>query len=219
MKNRLVIALILLLLLSTYSIQTSYNFFSIFNIKKILIYNNQILDKKEIQDNLSYLYDKNLFFLPSKKIKKDLNKYSLIDSFEIKKKYPNKIQIKIYEKKPILIIQNKKKRYFYTDKSDLIEFSQKINTKDMPIVFGDEKNFDKIFKNLKKIKFPIHKVKTFYFFDSYRWDLITKKNKIIKLPSENYEKSLMNFLDLENDKDFKNFNTFDYRINGQLILK
>ena len=143
----------------------------------------------------------------------------MIDSFEIKKKYPNKIQIKIYEKKPIVIIQNKKKRYFYTDKSDLIEFSQKINTKDMPIVFGDEKNFDKIFKNLKKIKFPIHKVKTFYFFDSYRWDLITKKNKIIKLPSENYEKSLMNFLDLENDKDFKNFNTFDYRINGQLILK
>ena len=29
----------------------------------------------------------------------------------------------------------------------------------------------------------------------------------------------MNFLDLENDKDFKNFNTFDYRINGQLFLK
>ena len=84
---------------------------------------------------------------------------------------PNKIQIKIYEKKPIVIIQ-KKKEYFYTDKSDLIEFSQKINIR-YAIVFGDEKNFDKIFKNLQKIKFPIHRVKLFIFFTQV--SLITKE--------------------------------------------
>ena len=41
-------------------------------------------------------------------IQNKLEEIDIIKSFEIKKVYPNKIKIKIFEKKPIAILQNKK---------------------------------------------------------------------------------------------------------------
>ena len=61
--------------------------------------------------------------------------------------------------------------------------------------------------------------KTFYFFDSRRWDIITISNQLIKLPAENYEKSLKNFLGLKDYNNFYKYKVFDYRIQDQLILK
>ena len=46
--------------------------------------------------------------IKSKELEKRLIEIDLIESFEIKKIFPDKIKIKIFEKKPIAIIQNKK---------------------------------------------------------------------------------------------------------------
>ena len=90
---------------------------------------------------------------------------------------------------------------------------------DLPIVFGDKNNF-KIFHNsLKNINFPINEIKKFYFYDSIRWDIMMKKDKIIKLPIKNYKESLINYMNLRENSNFKNYNIFDYRIKDQLILK
>ena len=70
-----------------------------------------------------------------------------------------------------------------------------------------------------KINFPIDQIKSFYFFEVNRWDLITINNKTIKLPIKNYEKSLKSFLKINEKDNFTKFRVFDYRINGQLILK
>ena len=67
--------------------------------------------------------------------------------------------------------------------------------------------------------FPIDQIKSFYFFETNRWDLLTVNNKTIKLPIKNYEKSLKSFLRINKKDDFTKFKVFDYRINGQLILK
>ena len=72
---------------------------------------------------------------------------------------------------------------------------------------------------MKKISFPIHLIKSFFLFESKRWDLLTKKNQTIKLPIKNYNSSLKNFLNLEGQANFEKFKIFDYRIMGQLILK
>ena len=57
------------------------------------------------------------------------------------------------------------------------------------------------------------------FFETNRWDLETYNNKIIKLPSKNYKKSLKNFMSLKNQDNFKKYRIFDYRIKNQLILQ
>ena len=61
--------------------------------------------------------------LNSQNIKDKLNEDSLIESFEIKKIYPNKIKLKIFEKKPIAILYDKKEKYYYTKNDKLIKYS------------------------------------------------------------------------------------------------
>jgi cell division septal protein FtsQ len=220
MKNRLVIAFILLILLSTYKPQKLYlnNTFNIEEIE-IEIENNIILKNKEIKINLISLYNKNLIFLKTSNIIKVLQKEDFIKSFEIKKIYPNKIKIKIFEKNPIAILQNNKKKFYLSENIKLINFTDDENFKNLPIVFGNKNDFKVLYKKLKKINFPLETVKSYYLYKSKRWDLKTYKNKIIKLPSNNYTKNLENFMNLRKKNNFDKYTIFDYRINSQLILK
>lgn len=112
MKKRLVIALALLVLLSTYIPQKIF-LGSKFKIKEIQIENNFILKDQEIKKDLMFLYDSNLIFLNTSNVKKKLKKNSFISSFKIKKIYPNKLKISIFEKTPIVILQQKKKKILY----------------------------------------------------------------------------------------------------------
>ncbi len=219
MKKRLIISLMLLLFLSTYNIQDSYKIGSQFTIKKIIVENNSILDEEIIKKELTFLYDANLFFLRLNKIKINLENIDFIKSFEVKKIYPNKIKIKIFEKKPIAVIQYKKEKKYFTEDGDVIKFVNLEDFDNLPLVFGDYENFRIFQKSLKNINFPFDQVKKFYFFESKRWDLVTTRNQTIKLPTNNYEKSLKNFINLKEQANFEKYKTFDYRITGQLILK
>ena len=112
-----------------------------------------------------------------------------------------------------------REKFYYTDKSDLISFSNIEKFKNLPVVIGDRDNFTLFYNLLKEINFPISDIKTLRYYKSKRWDLVTKKNKVVKLPVENYDKSLKNFLSINHQDNFEMYNTFDYRINNQLILK
>ena len=127
--------------------------------------------------------------------------------------------IKIFEKKPIAILQKKKERFYLSEKIELIKFENLHIYKDLPIIFGNEKDFQIFYYNLKKVNFPLESIKKYYFFESNRWDLITQDEKTIKLPSINYIESLKNFLDIKYRNEFKKYKIFDYIIDDQLILK
>ena len=72
MKKRFLIALLLLILFSTYNIQFNSNFFSKFYIQKITIENNKIIKEENINNKLSFLKRSNIFLLDKKKIEKKL---------------------------------------------------------------------------------------------------------------------------------------------------
>ena len=116
-------------------------------------------------------------------------------------------------------MQHKKNKFFFTSNGGTANFLDLKEFQNLPVVFGDKKSFDIFYKNLIAINFPINEIKNFYLFDSKRWDLITIKNQTIKLPINDYDKSLLNFLNLKDQANFKKFKTFDYRIKEQLILK
>ena len=219
MKKRLSIALILFLLLSTYNIQNNFSFNSNLNIKDVIVENNSIIETIEIKNQLKFLYKTNLFTLQTKEIELNLKNIDFIESFEIKKIFPNKIKIKIFEKKPIAIIQNKKEKKYYTNKGHTTGFSNLEEYKNLPIVFGDQKNFKILHENLKSIDFPIDQIKTFFLFESKRWDIVTNTNQTIKLPIKNYRESLKNFMEIKEQANFEKYKVFDYRIVDQLILK
>lgn len=218
MKKRIIVALILLISLTTITSDQKI-IFSIFSLKKITIENNSLLKENDIKKSLEPIYDKNLFQLNNKEIKKILLQNSLIDSFKIKKKYPNTLEIEIFEKKPIAILFDKKQKFYISEKIDLIDYNMLNIDNNLPYVLGNKDDFKIFYDNLKKIKFPFNSVKKYILYENNRWDLETLNNKTIKLSPQNYKDNLEHYLNLINKKEFKKYNLYDYRIKNQLILK
>ena len=218
MKKRAIIAISLLLLLTTITSQQTIIITKL-KLKKINIENNILVAEDDLKKLLAPIYERNLIFLSYIEIERILMQNSFIESFEIKKIYPNTLKIRIFEKKPIAILVDKKKKYLLSDKIDLIDYQiLKIN-KNLPMVVGKQKDFKILYSNLKNIDFPFDMISKYILFDSGRWDLVTKNKKIIKLPTKRYNRSLKNYVNNNNKRSFKNYKVFDYRIKGQLILK
>ena len=97
MKKRTIIALILFVLLTTITTQLNLSI-SKFNLNKIVIENNSLLEKEDIKKSLASIYGKNLIFLDVSQIKNVLIDNSYIESFNIKKSYPNTLKIKYLKK-------------------------------------------------------------------------------------------------------------------------
>ena len=218
MKKNTIISLSLLILLTTITFQQKI-IISRFNIKEINIENNLLIKDEELKKLLEPIYNKNIFFLKNKEIEEILIRNSFVDSFDLKRKYPNTLKIKIYEKKPIAILFNKKKKFYLSEKNKLIDFKNLSNFKGLPYIFGDEINFKILYIKLKKINFPLDLIKKYMFYETNRWDIETKDNKMIKLPIKNYTQSLENYLKIKSKSEFKKYRVFDYRIKNQLILK
>ena len=217
MKKRIVIGLGLLILLTTITSQQKI-VISKFYLKEINIENNTLTKKKDIKKLLFPIYNKNLIFLENLEIEKALMQNSFIESFEIKKKYPNTLTIKIFEKKPIAILQYKKNKFYLSEKIELIKFENLSNYQNLPYVIGSKEDFEIFYNSLNKINFPFDQIKKYTLYESKRWDLETVNNKLIRLPAKDYIKSIKNYLNLINNNDFKKYKLFDYRINNQLIL-
>ena len=218
MKKRTIIAVALLILLTTITSQQKI-VISKFNIITIEIENNSLLQKKDIKKLLYKIYNKNLIFLKNKEIERALMQNSFVESFKIKKIYPNTLKIEIFEKKPIAILLNKKSKFYLSEKIDLIEFINLENFKNLPYVFGNKDDFKIFYDDLIKINFPTDKIKKYTLYETNRWDIETTDKKIIKLPNKDYIESLQSYLDLKNKSEFKKYDVFDYRINNQLILR
>lgn len=218
MKKRIIIALILLISLTTITFDQKI-IFSIFALKKITIENNSLLKENDIKKSLEPIYDKNLLQLNNKEIKKILLQNSLIDSFKIKKKYPNTLKIEIFEKKPIAILFDKKQKFYISEKIELLDYNMLNIDNNLPYVLGNKDDFKIFYDNLRKTKFPFNSVKKYILYENNRWDLETLNNKTIKLSAQNYKDNLEHYLNLINKKEFKNYNLYDFRIKNQLILK
>jgi len=218
MKKSVFLLLILFVLLTTYTPKFDSINISSLLIKKIIIKNNSIIETDKLKKKISFLYDENLFFLNVEDIEKKIKKENFIESFSIKKIYPNTLKLMIVEKKPIAILQNKKEKFYISNKGDIISFQDLEIYRKLPIVFGTGKSFYSFYQDLNNIKFPVEKIKSFYFFEIGRWDMILKDGKTIKLPINEYKSSLKNFMKSQSKSEFENYKTFDYRIKDQLIL-
>ncbi len=218
MKNRLLGLILLFIIFTTYTPNFNFSTDSNLNIKKIIIEKNYIISTNKILKKLNFLLNENLFLINLDEIQNSLKDVDFIESFSIKKIYPNTIKIIVTERKPIAILQNKKKKFYISDKGDTIDFKKIKLFESLPLVFGGENEFYTFYNDILSINFPMNTVEKFYFFESGRWDIILRNKKIVKLPIENYLPSLKNFLLSQNNNNFDKYKTFDYRIKDQLIL-
>ncbi len=203
---------------------TSYNFSKnngksiLFSIKEIDLEGSYLLADKPILQKLEKIRGTNLLLLNKDDLLFLKNQFDLISDFKVKKIYPDTIKIKVIEKKPIAILIDGKKKSIMTEEGEELAHNENLELKKLPFVFGKNKDFFNLFKILNNLNFDTKKIQGYYYFEIGRWDLKLDNKKIIKLPVNDYDVSIKEFIKIQDDKNFEQYKIFDYRIKNQLIL-
>ena len=205
---------------STYNIKESRESASIFfPIKKILIKNTIAINSSKLKSDLTFLISSSLLFLNEEKILATIDNYDFISNIQFKKKYPNTLKITIIEKIPLAIQTKNKKKFYITRDNEKINFIDLKIYENLPLIFGNYKNFSIFYSDLEKNNFKINEIKAFYYFDIGRWDIVFKNEKIIKFPEKNYLDLFPKINLMIDDNNFSKYKIFDFRIKDQLILR
>jgi cell division septal protein FtsQ len=219
-KNKFFLLLFFFLIFTTYNFnEKKKNFSIIFPIKKIIINNTLAVDSIKLKAELEFLRNTSLFFLKEKQITKVTDKYGFISNIQLKKKYPNILKILVSERKPVATGINEKKRYYITNEGKRIGYVNLKAFENLPVIFGNHKNFTLFFQKIENSNFNISIIKAFYYFDVGRWDIELKDHRIIKLPELQIENILKELNLILIDSNFSKYKIFDYRIKNQLILQ
>ena len=168
--------------------------------------------------NIQGLNLKNLFFLNENEISKIISSNSLVENFEIFKKYPYTLDIKIEKTNSIAKVKKNGKILIVGSNGKLSD--TKYSEKELPFIFGkpEIKEFIKFTNLIEQSKFSFDEIKNFYFFPSKRWDLELKNNIILKLSKDHTRVSLNQAFEVLNDNNFNNIKVIDARIKNQIIL-
>ena len=218
-KNKVIIYLILLFILSTTSgkFAVSQNNYSSIN-TKINIEGLSSIENLKISNELSNLFYKDILFIDKKEINKIMNKYNIIEEYNIKRIYPSTINIKIKPTKYLARSSN--------DNQLLVGANGKFikdeeNREILPYIFGEfnSKDFLTLKKNIEQSKFIFKELKTLYFFQSNRWDILTDNDILIKLPLSNSLESLNFAYKIISNDEFKKKSIIDLRVKKNLVVK
>ena len=218
-KNKIYLYLVIFFLFTTISNLQVYNsnLFK-FSPKDIKVSGLSKKNNLSIVQELKKIQVKNIFFIQKDILIKILSQNNLVNSFEIKKVFPNTIEIKIKKTQFLGIINIDGIFYFIGSNGKLINYDE--STKNLPYVFGKINTFSFIeFINIiKRSTVNIKNIKEIYFFPSGRWDIKTKEDKLFKLPSKNILSALNTISKLNNSKEFKKASIVDLRFNKKIIF-
>jgi cell division protein FtsQ len=218
-KNKIALYLIFLLLLSTISgkFVDNQGYYST-KISKIKVEGLSNYNNSKILNELKKLLHKNILIIKKKEIQKIIDKYNIVEEYNIKKIYPSTISVNLKPTKFIARISNDG-QLLVGNNGKLIE--DKKNQETLPYIFGEfnSKEFLVFKKNVEQSKFSFTKFKTLYYFQSNRWDILTNDNVLIKLPRNNFLRSLNLAHKIISSDELKNKNFIDLRMNNHLIIK
>jgi len=221
-KNKLIFYIFLLILLSSINnkvfSEKKYLLFKVNEIKVIGLFHDENI---KLSEEFKKFFFQNILLVNKDSFNKILNKNNLIQSFSVKKRYPNSIYINIKRTNFLALTNFNDKKYFIGSNGKLIEYANtKKSEKNLPFVFGkvDYNNFVNFKKIVDKSDFDYENINLIYYFPNNRWDIKTRDDILIKLPEKNYF-SALNFANkIIYNKMFKDSKVFDLRISNNLII-
>jgi cell division protein FtsQ len=169
-------------------------------------------------ESIKELNLKNIFFLNGNEISKIISSNNLVENYEIFKKYPYALDIKIERTEFLAKINNNGKIFLIGTNGKLSDV--KFSDKELPFIFGKPRidEFIKFTNIIDQSKLSFNQVKNLYFFPSKRWDLELKNNVILKLSKDHTKLSLDQAFEILNDNNFNDIKVVDARIKNQIIL-
>lgn len=212
--------ILLFILLSVHNINSTYSLSNYFKIQKIEITSdtNEYFNDK-ILLSLNSFYNSNIFSIKPNDIKVFLDKFNIISEYKVKKIYPSIIKIE-FKKTNILayFFENNQKIFIGENGKKIKEI--KFSKDNLPLVVGkvNIENFLILRKYIIDNGFSFNDFNTFYFYKSYRWDLVYKNKLTIKLPIDDLGNSINLLKKIIDTKNIENLNIIDLRIKNRIIL-
>ena len=160
----------------------------------------------------------NLLSIEKSQIKEILNSNNLIEEYEVFKRYPSSLEIKIKKTNFLASTNVNGKNYLVGSNGKFI--NTKNYSKNLPFVFGNFKTEEFIeFKNIiLQTDFEYNKIKNFYYFPSGRWDIEMISGILIKLPITGIKESLNLSIELLSNTKFRNIKILDIRQKNQIVI-
>ena len=215
--KKILIYFFLLLLVGSIN-NISLNNLKFEEIKNINVVGLEDSDNTILIQNLKDLNFDNIFLINKNKITNKINSNSLVEKYDVFKRYPSSLDVNIQKTKFFARINSDGKIFLVGSNGKLSK--NNLSNLQLPFIFGKPKI--KEFLHFKKIidesKFSYNEIKNFYFFSSKRWDLELKNNIIIKLPNDNTNLALNLALEFLYKEEFKDVKMIDARFENQIIL-
>ena len=187
-------------------------------IKNINIFGLDENDRKIILYNLNSLDLKNIFLINKRKFQNIIESNSLVEEYNVIKKYPYSIDINIKKTNFIARISKNGKFFLIGNNGKLSDNNN--SGIELPYIFGNPeiKKVLELKKIIDQSNIDYSKIKSLYYFKSKRWDLKFNNSIVLKLP-EKIEKETLDKISifLKNIK-LKNKEIVDARIKNQIII-
>ncbi len=213
----------IIIYLFLFAILASVNNFKYINLQlfKIDLINISGLNDTEnsnLYEIITNYKKKNIFFIDNLEISKNINSNNLVEKFWVFKEYPSTININLIKTNFLGITKINNIDYLIGSNGKLIK-KRNDQVIDLPFIFGsiDANDFLILKEILDKSNFDASKIENFYYFNSNRWDIKTKKGLVIRLPSEINVNLLNTVNQIIEDENFKNIKTLDFRQTNQII--
>ena len=160
----------------------------------------------------------NLLSIQKSQINEILNSNNLIEEYEVFKRYPSSLEIKIKKTNFLASTNINGKNYLVGSNGKFID--TKDYSKNLPFVFGNFETEEFIeFKNIiLQTDFEYNNIKNFYYFPSGRWDIEMISGILIKLPITEIKESLNLSVELLNNIEFSNIKILDIRQKNQIVI-
>jgi len=190
----------------------------IFKIDQINISGLDNIDNTNLHESIKNFKNKNIFFVDNFEISKNINSNNFVEEFKVFKEYPSTININIIKTNFLGITKINNIDYLIGSNGKFIKKTDKQIIK-LPFIFGSINVDEFLILNefLNKSNFELSKIESFYYYQSKRWDIKTKKGLIIRLPSELNVNLLNEVLQILEDEKFKDIKTLDFRQKNQII--
>ena len=217
-KSKIILSYFLLLFLVGTISNINFNNIKFQKIKNIKVTGLDDNENLILLEQIKNLKLHNIFFIDEKEITNQINSNSLVEKFEIFKKYPSSLDINL-EKTKLLAKINYEEKIFLIGSNGKLSKDNSSNNH-LPFIFGkpDINEFLNFKKIIDRSKFSYYKIKNLYFYPSKRWDIELDDNTIIKLSKNYSEESLKLIFNFLYNQNLENIRIVDARIENQIIL-
>ena len=197
---------------------------NIFEIKHIKVIDSQQSKETDIREKISNLSD-NLLLLDKQILQNEIEQVPWVKRANIKKIFPNKIQVQVIENDPYAIFLNEGVPFLIDlDGTIITQISDQSIDTSMIQILGEKanENLESIIKSIN-IHFPelINDIKSLEYIELRRWNMKLRRDLKIKFPDEKIDQSIINLkrLFVEQNVSESNIIEIDLRIHGRASVK